>query len=199
MVWERYCNASPKPEFFLFSLFIFSFISQLIWVRLGSNSHRWFSIQKQVNWCTIDPFSLKFCISQHSYPVPLKHNRSKNMKRGNPIQTNASIMIIKIDFPSFLQGIRWRKRQKYFDKKLTWGASACVSHPFSGQVSPLTSPSVIFTVKCSLMQPLQYTCPQLLNRMQSRPNLSSKHTPHLDLHKCIFTHLHIFTYCHLFA
>ena len=37
MVWERYCNASPKPEFFLFSLFIFSFISQLIWVRLGWN------------------------------------------------------------------------------------------------------------------------------------------------------------------
>ena len=30
MVCERYCNASPKPEFFLFSLFIFSFISQLI-------------------------------------------------------------------------------------------------------------------------------------------------------------------------
>ena len=71
MVWERYCNASPKPEFFLFSLFIFSFISQLIWVRLGWNFHRWFSIQKQVNWCTIDPFSLKFCTSQHSYPVPL--------------------------------------------------------------------------------------------------------------------------------
>ena len=71
MVWERYCNASPKSEFFLFSLFIFSFISQLIWVRLGRNFHRWFSIQKQVNWCTIDPFSLKFCTSQHSYPVPL--------------------------------------------------------------------------------------------------------------------------------
>ena len=71
MVWERYCNASPKLEFFLFSLFIFSFISQLIWVRLGWNFHRWFSIQKQVNWCTIDPFSLKFCTSQHSYPVPL--------------------------------------------------------------------------------------------------------------------------------
>ena len=71
MVWECYCNASPKPEFFLFSLFIFSFISQLIWVRLGWNFHRWFSIQKQVNWCTIDPFSLKFCTSQHSYPVPL--------------------------------------------------------------------------------------------------------------------------------
>ena len=65
MVWERYCNASPKPEFFLFSLFIFSFISQLIWVRLGWNFHRWFSIQKQVNWCTIDPFSLKFCTGQH--------------------------------------------------------------------------------------------------------------------------------------
>ena len=71
MVWERYCNASPKPEFFLFSLYIFSFISQLIWVRLGWNFHRCFSIQKQVNWCTIDPFSLKFCTSQHSYPVPL--------------------------------------------------------------------------------------------------------------------------------
>ena len=54
MVWERYCNASPKPEFFLFSLFIFSFISQLILVRLDWNFHRWFSIQKQVllmyNW-----------------------------------------------------------------------------------------------------------------------------------------------------
>ena len=71
MVWERYCNTSPKPEFFLFSLFIFSFISQLIWVRLGWNFHWWFSIQKQVNWCTSDLFSLKFCTSQHSYPVPL--------------------------------------------------------------------------------------------------------------------------------
>ena len=71
MVWEHYCNASPKPEFFLLSLFIFSFISRLIWVHLGWNFHRWFSIQKQVNWCTIDPFSLKFCTSQHSYPVLL--------------------------------------------------------------------------------------------------------------------------------
>ena len=50
MMWERYCNASPKPEFFLFSLFIFSFISQLIWVCLGWNFHILFSIQKQVNW-----------------------------------------------------------------------------------------------------------------------------------------------------
>ena len=71
MVWERYCNASPKPEVLLFSLFIFSFICQLIWVRLGWNFLSWFSIQKQVNWCTTDPFSLKFCTSQHSYPVPL--------------------------------------------------------------------------------------------------------------------------------
>ena len=71
MVWERYCNASPKPEFSVFSLFIFSFISRLIWVCLGWHFHRWFSIQKQVNRCTIDPFSLKFCTSQHSYPVPL--------------------------------------------------------------------------------------------------------------------------------
>ena len=30
MVSERYCNYSPKPEFFLFSLFVFSFISQLM-------------------------------------------------------------------------------------------------------------------------------------------------------------------------
>ena len=71
MVWERYCNTSPKPEFFLFPLFMFSFVSQLIWVRLGWNFRRWFSIQKQVNWCTIDPFSLLFCTSQHFYPVPL--------------------------------------------------------------------------------------------------------------------------------
>ena len=70
MVWERYCNASPKPEFFLFSLFIISFISQLIWGRLGWNFHRWFSIQKQVNWCTIDPFSLKFCTSQSPTLLP---------------------------------------------------------------------------------------------------------------------------------
>ena len=76
MVWERYCNASPKPEFFLFSLFIFSFISELIWVRLGWKFHRWFSMQKQVNWYTIDqdflfevlhkptllPSIFKFCI-----------------------------------------------------------------------------------------------------------------------------------------
>ena len=81
MLWERYCNASPKPEFFLFSLFIFSFISRLIWIRLGWNFHRWFSIQKQVNWCTIDPFSLQFCTSQHSYPVPLKQ-RCLNEKTG---------------------------------------------------------------------------------------------------------------------
>ena len=73
MVWERYSNASPKPEFFLFSLFIFSFISQLICVRLGRDFHRWFSIQKQVNRCTIDSFSLKFCTSQQSYPVPLSY------------------------------------------------------------------------------------------------------------------------------
>ena len=49
MVWERYCNASPNPEFFLFSLFIFSFISQLIWVRLGWNLHRWFSIYTETS------------------------------------------------------------------------------------------------------------------------------------------------------
>ena len=82
MMWERYCNASPKPEFFLFSLFIFSFISQLIIVRLDWNFHRWFSTQKQVNWCTIDPVSLKFCTSQHSYPVPLRfdiHNNNRCM------------------------------------------------------------------------------------------------------------------------
>ena len=66
MWWERYSNASPKPDFFLFSLFIFSFISQLIWIRLGWNFHRWFSIQEWVNWCTIDPFSLYFCTSKHS-------------------------------------------------------------------------------------------------------------------------------------
>ena len=34
----------------LFSLFIFSFISPLIWVGLGWNFHRWFSIHQQVKW-----------------------------------------------------------------------------------------------------------------------------------------------------
>ena len=97
MVWERYCNASPKPEFSSFSLFIFSFICQLIWVRLGWNFHRWFYIQKQVNWCTIDTFSLKICTSQHSYPVPLikeirlhAHQVGTNTQSG----TKASFMLI---------------------------------------------------------------------------------------------------------
>ena len=81
MVWERYCNASPKPAFLLFSLFIFSFMSQLIWVCLGWNFHSWFSIQEQVNGCTVDPFSLKFCTSQHSYPVPLKSLPTLYFKR----------------------------------------------------------------------------------------------------------------------
>ena len=49
MVWERYCNASPKPEFFLFSLFIFSFISQVIGVRLGWNFHKWFSMDTETS------------------------------------------------------------------------------------------------------------------------------------------------------
>ena len=79
MVWERYCNASPKPElFFIFFVYIFLHISannffyyESVWVEIF---HRWFSIQKQVNWCIIDPFSLKFCTSQHSYPVPLMPN-----------------------------------------------------------------------------------------------------------------------------
>ena len=81
IVWERYCNASPKPELFVFSLFIFLLISQLIWVRLGWNFHRWFSIQKQGNWCTIDHFSLKFCTSQHSYPVPLNPGLNPNFSK----------------------------------------------------------------------------------------------------------------------
>ena len=49
ILWERYCNASPKPEIFLFSLFIFTVISQLIWVRLGWNFHRWFSMHAKTS------------------------------------------------------------------------------------------------------------------------------------------------------
>ena len=99
MVWERYCNTSPKPEFFLFSLFIFSFISQLIWNRLGWNFHRWFSIQKRVNWCTIDPFALYFCTSQHSYPVPLNINASFSFdKQGSHLQCK-SAKVNKLDIP----------------------------------------------------------------------------------------------------
>ena len=65
-------NASPKAEFFfIFFVYIFIHISANI-SPFGLKFHRRFSIQKQVNWCTIDPFSLKFCTSQHSYPVPLR-------------------------------------------------------------------------------------------------------------------------------
>ena len=45
MLRERYCNASPKPEFFLFSLFIVAFISQPSMSLSGLK----FSTQKQVN------------------------------------------------------------------------------------------------------------------------------------------------------
>ena len=38
MVWERYCNTSPKPEFFLFSLFY-------IFIHISAN---------------MSPFGLKF-------------------------------------------------------------------------------------------------------------------------------------------
>ena len=68
MVWERDCNASPKPEFFLFSLFN---ISQLIWVCLGLKFSQMILHTETSNRCTIEPFSLKLCTSQHSYPVPL--------------------------------------------------------------------------------------------------------------------------------
>ena len=91
MVWEHYCNASPKPEFFLFSLFIFSFISQLIWVHLGWNFHRWFSIQKtsklMYNWsflfvvlhrATLLPSTFKpiSCVAKHrwSFSVTLPND-----------------------------------------------------------------------------------------------------------------------------
>ena len=105
MVWERYCNASPKPEFFLFSLFIFSFIFQLIWVRLGWNFQRWFSIQKQVNWCTTDPFSFKFCTSQHSYPVPLKETENEKY----------SVLVQKSSFAAYIQnGSRMKFNQFVF-------------------------------------------------------------------------------------
>ena len=74
MVWERYCNASSKPEFFLFSLFIFSFISQLIWVCLGWNFHRsmiFHTVTSKLmyNWS----FLFEVLHKQHSYPVLLMH------------------------------------------------------------------------------------------------------------------------------
>ena len=110
MVWERYCNASPKPEFVLFSLFIFSFISQLIWVPLGWNFHIWFSIQKQVNWCTIDPFSLKFCTSQHSYPVPLT------------IYSNSVSTYIDDDFSTL-----WCYSLQYYPKKTSLNCNVFIN------------------------------------------------------------------------
>ena len=101
MVWERYCNASPKPEFFLFSLFILSLISQLS--PLDWNFHRWFPIQKQVNWCTIDPFSLKFCTSQHSYPVPLTFVIGEIGAGANVIQ---SLTIFRLNITLYI--IPWK-------------------------------------------------------------------------------------------
>ena len=56
MVWERYCNACPKPEFFI----IFIHISANISLFGLKFSQTVLHVQKQVNRCTIDPFSLKF-------------------------------------------------------------------------------------------------------------------------------------------
>ena len=65
--WKKWCESVSvtllqNQNSFLFSLFIFSFISQLIWVRLGWKYHRWFSIQEQVNWCTIKYWSFLFAV-----------------------------------------------------------------------------------------------------------------------------------------
>ena len=60
-----------EPEFSWFSLLIFSFISQLIWVRLGWIFQPMILIQVFTvlfNWS----FTLWSYESQHSYPVPVK-------------------------------------------------------------------------------------------------------------------------------
>ena len=75
MVWERYCNASPKPELFLFSLFIFSFISQLIWVRLGWNFHQMIfhteTSKLMYNWSFLFVVLHKPTLLPSNFKVPL--------------------------------------------------------------------------------------------------------------------------------
>ena len=55
MLWERYCNASPKPEFFLFSLFY-------IFIHISANT---------------SPFGLKFSqMILHTITSELMYNWS---------------------------------------------------------------------------------------------------------------------------
>ena len=146
MVWERYCYASPKPEFFLFSLFIFSFISQLIWVCLGWNFHRWFSIHKQENWCIIDLFSLQFCRSQHSYPVPLSN---WVFFTHIPIYTDTALSLVKKFVQSALE---------FMKKILVCGAEGVceISHEFQQYWDEVTE--LWFLAMQSEYQPTQVLC-----------------------------------------
>ena len=116
-LWLWCESVTVTLEFFLFSLFIFSFISQLVWVHLDWNFHRWFSIHKQENWCTVDPLSLKFCTSQHSYLVPLTNPPSDHEQlfqfNNKRVQNTFSI------FTNFLQNIHIQDTQYNFFLKVT--------------------------------------------------------------------------------
>ena len=83
MVWERYCYASPKPEFF-FIFFVYIFI------RISANTNP-FGLQfsqmilhtetskLMYNWSFL---FVQFCTSQHSYPVPLSTSWSESSFAG---------------------------------------------------------------------------------------------------------------------
>ena len=71
MVWESYCYASTKPNFF------FIFLGS-IFIHISANMSLFGLkfLQMILHTETIklmynNPFSLEFCTSQHSYPVPL--------------------------------------------------------------------------------------------------------------------------------
>ena len=69
MVWERYCNASPKPEFFLFSVYIFIHISanmSLFGLKFPQMILNTETSKLMYNWSFFSVVLHK----QHSYPLP---------------------------------------------------------------------------------------------------------------------------------
>ena len=133
MVWERYCNASPKQNYFYFLCLYFHSYLPLIWVCLGWNFHRWFSIQKQVNWCIIDPFTLKFCTSQHSYPVPLKLSPKSHARKFSRNGVGLGYLMVVTGFAWQLQGLRGY----YGVYTAHTGQEGChAPTPLTSQVSP---------------------------------------------------------------
>ena len=62
-----------KPEFFLFSLFVFTFISQLFFMSLFGLKFSQVILHTETSKLVYNLILslFEFCTSQHSYPVPL--------------------------------------------------------------------------------------------------------------------------------